>query len=83
MTTVEDTGAGSLRKAIEDANASAGSDVIGFQIPFPGVHVIAPKSPLPLIDDQLTIDGSTVVGYMDHPLIQIDGSQAGPHSRRP
>ena len=40
-----DSGAGSLRQAITDADAAGDGSVITFQIPGSGVHTIAP-SPL-------------------------------------
>ena len=38
VTTTADSGAGSLRQAITDANSSAGPHTIQFAIPGPGVH---------------------------------------------
>jgi len=46
VTNTNDTGPGSLRQAILDANAAAGSDTIGFDIPDPGVHTISPATVL-------------------------------------
>ena len=40
VTNTADSGAGSLRKAIDDANALAGLDTIEFDIPGAGVHTI-------------------------------------------
>jgi hypothetical protein len=65
-----DTGAGSLRQAITDANANPGADVIHFNIPGSdpncdagGVCTITPSaSGLPVITDALTIDGYTQPG---------------------
>src|SRR5580698_8773274 len=37
-------------------------DTIAFDIPGPGVHTIAPTSPLPVITDPLTMDGYTQPG---------------------
>jgi predicted outer membrane repeat protein len=49
-----DSGAGSLRQAILDANASAGADTITFSVS--GMIVLG--SSLPIITDDLVIDGS-------------------------
>src|ERR1041385_1728673 len=57
-----DSGAGSLRQAIDDANATAGADTIVFNIPGEGPHTIAPLSLLPDIIDPVTIDGYTQPG---------------------
>ena len=40
VTTTADAGAGSLRQAILDANANADPDIIAFDLPGPGPHVI-------------------------------------------
>jgi len=58
-----DSGAGSLRQAILDANASAGADVVDFAIPSgscsaAGVCVITLVSTIS-IDEAVTIDGTT------------------------
>ena len=67
VTNVENTGAGSLRQAILDANGAAGADVITFNIPGPGPHVIQPRAvnpadpltaPMP-ISGPVLIDGYT------------------------
>ena len=73
VSTTNDTGAGSLRKAITDANASPGLDRINFSIGS-GFVVIYPKSPLPLITSPVIIDGTSQPGYAGVPLIAIDGN---------
>jgi hypothetical protein len=57
-----DSGAGSLRQAILDANAAAGADTITFTIPGAGVHTITLASALPSVTGSLTIDGYTQPG---------------------
>jgi SdrD B-like domain/Right handed beta helix region len=60
-----DSGPGSLRQAILDANdtvAHPGADVIAFNIPGPGPHTIKPPTALPAITDPVTIDGYTQPG---------------------
>jgi parallel beta-helix repeat protein len=54
-----DAGAHSLRWALLQANASAGPDVITFEIPGDGPFVISPDSPLPPLSDPdgVIIDG--------------------------
>lgn len=76
VTTTADSGAGSLRQALIDANALPGSDLITFQIPGAGVHTISPQSALPPITDPVVVDASTQTGYESSPLIQLDGSGA-------
>ena len=62
VTNTADSGAGSLRQAIDDANSAAGTDTIAFDIPGAGVHTITPLSLLPIIGTPLTIDGYTQPG---------------------
>jgi len=57
-----DSGAGSLRQALLDANAHAGADTIGFAIPGGVVHTIAPLTALPTITSPVTINGYTQAG---------------------
>ena len=66
VTSTNDSGAGSLRQAILDANANAGADTIAFDIPgsdtgcdVSGVCTIAPLSALPGVTGTVTIDGYT------------------------
>jgi hypothetical protein len=54
-----DSGAGSLRWAIQTANISSGADTIAFAIPGAGPHTIAPTTALPAISDRVYIDGYT------------------------
>src|SRR5579885_2666223 len=62
VTNTNDSGPGSLRQAILDANASPGTQTIAFNIPGTGVHTISPASALPGITDPVTIDGYTQTG---------------------
>ncbi len=62
VTSTADSGAGTLREAIMDANANPGGDTIQFGIVGSGVHTIALASSLPDITDAVTIDGYTQAG---------------------
>ena len=82
----DDTGQGSLRFAILNANLNAGPDTIRFNIPGDGVKTISPTSPLPDITDPVTIDGYTQPGSSPNTLnvgndaellIELDGQNAG------
>ncbi len=61
-----------LRAAIEEANASPGADTIDFT----GISlmIILPTSPLPVITDTVTIDGTTGPSSR----VQLKGTSAGP-----
>ncbi len=76
VNTVADSGAGSLRQAILDANADSSTDVIHFSIGS-GPKTIVPLSPLPNITVPLTIDGRSQPGFVGSPLIEINGESAG------
>ena len=62
VTNTDDSGAGSLRQAIDDANATPGADTIAFAIPGGGVHTITPQTLLPIISEAVLIDGYTQPG---------------------
>lgn len=73
----------SLRAALEEIGASTGQgNRVLFAIPGPGVHQIAPLSPLPLIARKTAIDGLSQGGpaYRGLPLIEIDGTNAGAYA---
>ena len=82
MTNTNDSGAGSLRQAIIDANAHLGLDTIAFNIPGAGIHAIAPATDLPAVTDPVLIDGYTQPGTSQNTaafgtnavlLIELDG----------
>lgn len=70
-------GAGSLRQAIADANASPGLDTIVFNITGSGVQTISPTTALPTITGPTIIDGTSQTGYAGSPLIELNGTNAG------
>jgi hypothetical protein len=77
VTTTADSGPGSLRQAILDADAATSADEVRFAIPGTGVHTIRPLSPLPADTGGVAIDGTTQTGYVGSPIIELDGSSAG------
>ena len=79
VTNTNDSGAGSLRQAIIDANANAGADTIEFNIAGAGPHTISLTSELPTITDSVFIDGWSESDYASDgvPVIVIDGTSAG------
>jgi VCBS repeat-containing protein len=84
VTNTNDSGAGSLRQAILDANSNAGLDSISFNIDTSdpnynallGVWRIQPLSDLPAITETALLDGWTQTGFAGNPLIELDGSLA-------
>ena len=76
VTTAADSGAGSLRQAILDANAAAGADTITFNIAGAGVHSIVLATALPTVTDVVTIDGYTQPGASPNTLPLTGGTNA-------
>ncbi|HYV09388.1 MAG TPA: Calx-beta domain-containing protein [Pyrinomonadaceae bacterium] len=76
VTNTNDSGAGSLRQAILDANANPGSDVITFNVGS-GLKTIMLASKLPDISDPVVIDGTTQPGFAGPPLIELNATNIG------
>ncbi len=76
VTNTNDSGPGSLRQAILDANANPGRDLIQFTI-VGASRTISPLSALPSITDELIIDAATQPGYAGTPIIELSGTSAG------
>jgi len=77
VTNSNDSGAGSLRQAILDANTITGPDAIVFNIPGSGAHTINLSLPLPDVTEPVSIDAATQPGYAGVPLVELNGAQAG------
>src|SRR5262249_4610545 len=77
VTNTADSGPGSLRRAIFDADATSGPVTIAFDLPATGAATIAPIAPLPPITNSVLIDGFSQPGYAGTPLVELNGSQAG------
>ncbi len=76
VTSTADSGPGSLRWAMGEANASAGLDTVAFDIAGTPPHTICPDSVFPTIVDPVVIDASTQPGYAGAPIVELDGSRA-------
>ena len=75
VTSIADSGTGTLRQAILDANANGAShDLIAFNIPGAAPHLISLNSELPIASSPVTIDGTTQGSYAGTPVVFIDGS---------
>lgn len=68
-----DSGFGSLRQAILNANAHPGAETIDFRIPGAGPFLIRPLSPLPFLTGQTTIDATTQPGFAGQPIVELRG----------
>ena len=77
INTNDDINMGSLRWAIIRSDGTPGSNIIKFQIGT-GAQSIAILSPLPSITVPVVIDGTSQPGFAGKPLIELNGSGAGP-----
>ena len=75
VSNTEDSGRGSLRQAIAEANSTPGRDRIIFNIPGPGVKTISPTAPLPDLTGPTVLDARTQPGYAGTPLVELDGGR--------
>lgn len=74
VTNANDSGEGSLRQAILNANEFNGTQTIDFQIDNAGSKTINLATALPEIMDAVTIDGRTQSGFTNTPLIELNGN---------
>ena len=81
VTNTNDSGPGSLRDAITQANSTTATDTIGFAIGSGGHVQIIPTSPLPPITQPIIIDGTFATGFSGTPIIEISGNGAGANAR--
>lgn len=75
VTSTADSGPGSLRDAITQANQTPGTDVILFSISS-GAQTIAVQSPLPTITEAVTIDATSQPGFAGRPIIELSSAAA-------
>ncbi len=73
VTNTNDSGTGSLRDAISQADAASGTSTITFDIGS-GVQTITLLSALPTITNSVTIDATSEPGYNGTPLVQLEGN---------
>lgn len=74
VTNTNDSGAGSLRQAIFDSNATPGVQTIVFQIVGAGVRTFTPATALPDITQPVIIDGYTQPGASANTLTEGDNA---------
>jgi uncharacterized repeat protein (TIGR01451 family) len=78
VTNTNDSGSGSLRDAILNANAMSGIDTISFNIAPGGPQTITLLSALPHITDAAVVDATTQPGFVGTPIITITPGGATP-----
>jgi hypothetical protein len=75
VTNTNDSGPGSFRQALIDAENASGLDAISFAIPGAGPHRIAPNTALLELTGPVVIDATTQPGYDGtRPLVELYGS---------
>ena len=75
VTNTNDSGPGSLRQAILDANARLGTtDTIWFSIPGSGLRSITLLTGLPAITDPVVIDATIQLGFVGTPIVELNGN---------
>lgn len=82
VSTTADSGTGSLRDAITQANLHPGADTIRFDLPAPlvdGAHTITPRSALPILTDTVWLDASREPDALalGRPVVELVGTDAG------
>jgi len=87
VTNTSNSGAGSLRQAIDDSNSHSGHDTIEFNIPGAGPFTISPTSGYNSLNDRVTIDGYSQPGALRATdsttallMVELDGSSAGSYT---
>lgn len=87
VTNTSNSGAGSLRQAIDDSNSNTGHDTIEFNISGTGPFTIKPTYGFDSLNDRVTIDGYSQPGALRATdstsavlMIELDGSSAGSYS---
>ena len=78
MTNTNDSGAGSLHQAITNANSTAGTQTISFNIAGDAPFKITPAQPLPIIRDSVVIDATTQPGFGGAPIVELSGESGLP-----
>ncbi len=80
------SGQGSLRQFTLNSNAIMGLNSSQFAIPTTdsgynatgnGEYTIQPMSALPALTDAVILDGTTQTGFVDQPIIELNGTSAG------
>src|ERR1035438_9089306 len=77
VTNTNDSGIGSLRWAMTNANANPGTDTINFQISGTAPFTINLLSALPAVTVPVTIDATTQTNYSGAPVVELNGASAG------
>jgi hypothetical protein len=73
VSNMDDSGSGSFRQALINANTNPGPHSIVFSIPGDGPFVINVGPPLPAVTNVVTIDATTQRGFTNRPVVELSG----------
>lgn len=73
VTNVNDSGPGSLRSALTNADGTDGTNIIQFNLSGTGPFTIVPLTSLPALTMPVIFDGWSQPGWTNLPLVQING----------
>src|SRR5258708_20235346 len=76
VSSLADSGPGTLRQAILDANDSPDENLVVFNFPGSAPYTIHLLSALPAITSPIIIDGWSQPGFSGTPVVEVDGSTA-------
>src|SRR5258708_5791485 len=76
VSSVADSGPGTLRQALQDANDSPDANLVVFNFPGPAPYTIHLLSALPAVTSPIIIDGWSQPGFSGTPVVEVDGSTA-------
>ena len=74
VTSTNDSGPGTLRQALLDANDAPGENLVAFNLSGGGGHKIHLLSALPTVTSPVIIDGWSQPGFSGLPVIELEGS---------
>ena len=74
VTNISDSGAGTIRQAISDANNNSGADDIDFNLVGTAPFTINLTAGLPAILETVNLDATTQAGFSNKPVVVLNGS---------
>ena len=77
MRNTNNTGAGSLRDAIDRANAASDADTVFFSLPIITIPNFQPLTELPAITQPMNLDATSMPFFVGYPKVFLDGTSAG------
>src|SRR5260370_31386890 len=76
VSSLAESGPGTLRQALQDANDSPDANLVVFNFPGPAPYTVHLLSALPAVTSPVIIDGWSQPGFSATPVVELDGSTA-------